>query len=284
MSRSITRLLPLVVGLSVSPLSGQAPSVPQQASATAVQYKLTPERFVLSFLTLTYDERSIEVKFSPTERLPGAKGEARVVQENGVAEIAMELDEMKPAWSFGGDFNTYVLWAVSPEGHMDNLGEFILDGDRGKLTVSTRLDTFGLIVTAEPHFMAEKPSPFVVLLNRDPGGSMRRPSQLVQLELADREPQYRFELESLESVPKVHGDVSSALRQAHVAVHLAAAAGAERLAPDQFREAQESLYRTQGAAETRSPTDPDVERMARRTVSLAVAAQKLARGRDTTRQ
>jgi len=225
---------------------------------------------------MTYDKRSTSVTFLTTERLPGASGEAKVEQKKGVTEIEIELDEMKPAWSFGGDFNTYLLWAVSPEGQIDNLGEFILNGNRSKLNVSTRMDTFGLIVTAEPHFMVDQPSPFVILVNTDPGTSMRRPSQLVQLELAAQNPQYRFQRESLRNVPEVRGDVSSALRQAHVAVQLADAAGAGRLAPDELREAQESLYRAEGAAETRSPTDFDVEMMARRTVRLAVAAEKLA--------
>ena len=276
MRRPVSLLLPLLLGLSGSPVSGQASSVPQQTPVASVDYQSTPDRFVLQVLTMTYDKRSTGVTFSATERLPGSSGQAKVEQKKGVTEIEIELDEMKPAWSFGGDFNTYLLWAVSPEGQTDNLGEFILNGNRSKLNVSTRMDTFGLIVTAEPHFMVDQPSPFVVLVNRDPGTSMRRPSQLVQLERAHQNPQYRFERESLRNVPEVHGGVSSALRQAHVAVLLADASGAGRLAPDELREARESLYRAEGAAETRSPTDPDVELMARRTVRLAVAAEKLA--------
>lgn len=272
MRRSITVLVPLLLELSVSPLTGQVPSVQQEGSVASVSARLTPEQFALSFLTLTYDERSTDVRFSPTQRLPKAKAKAKVVHNRGVTEIEIELDDMKPAWSFGGDFNTYVLWAVSPEGKMDNLGEFILRGDRSELNASTPMETFGLIVTAEPHFIVDQPSPFAVLMNRDPGTSMRRPSQLVQLDMTQADPQYRFELESLENEPQARGDVSTALRQAYVAVHLAEAAGAERIAPEQFEEAQISLYRTEGAAETRSPTDPDVERMARRTVGLAAAA------------
>jgi hypothetical protein len=195
-----------------------------------------------------------------------------------VTEIELELDGMKPAWSFGGDFNTYVLWAVSPEGHSDNLGEFILNGNRSRLNVSTRMDTFGLIVTAEPHFMVDTPSSFVVLMNRDPGVPMRRPSQLVEVNLAAQSVPYRFERENLRNVPAGRGEMSSAVRQAHVAVQRAVATG--RLTPDQLREVQESLYRVEGAAETRSPMDPDVELMARRTVRLAVAAEKRALSGD----
>lgn len=276
MRGSIALLVLLLLGLSVSPLSGQVPNVPSEGGLASASAQMTPDRFALSFLTLTYDERSTGVRFSATQRLPGAKGKANVEHNRGVTEIEIELDDMKPAWSFGGDFNTYLLWAVSPEGHLDNLGEFVLSGDRSKLNASTRMETFGLIVTAEPHFMVEQPSPFVVLMNRDPGTSMRRPSQLVQLDMTHLDPQYRFERESLENEPQARGEVSTAMRQAYVAVQLAEAAGAARVAPDEFQSAQISLYRTEGAAETRSPSDPDVERMARRTVGLAAAAQKIA--------
>src|SRR4030095_2023138 len=92
---------------------------------------------------------------------------------------------------------------------------------RSRLKVSTRMDTFGLIVTAEPHFMVDHLSPLVVLVNRDPGIPMRRPPQLVQLNLAAQNPEYRFERETLRNVPAARGDVSSALRQAPGAAHTA---------------------------------------------------------------
>jgi hypothetical protein len=273
MFKKATLFLPVLLGLSSFSVYGETLRV-QQAKVASVDYQTTPDEFVLKVMTMTYDSRSTPVKFSATERLPGAGGEARVEHEKGVTQIEIELDRMRPAWSFGGDFNTYVLWSVSPEGHTDNLGEFILNGNRSKLNVSTRVETFGLVVTAEPHFMVDHPSPFVVLVNRDPGISMRRPSQLVQLKLPAQDPPYRFERESLLNVPRVRGEVSSALRQANVAVQRAIASG--RLNPDELREVQESLYRAEGAAETRAYGDPDVEMMARRTVRLAVAAERRA--------
>jgi hypothetical protein len=268
----VTLLLPLVLGLSGFALSGQAPSVSKQTNLGPVLYQVSPDRFVLKVATMTYDKRPTAVRFLGTERLPGARGDAKVQQKDGVTEIEVELSGMKPGWSFGGDFNTYVLWAVSPEGHTDNLGEFILSGNHSRLNVSTRVDAFGLIVTAEPHFMVDHPSPFVVLVNIDPKTAMRRPTQVVELNLVAQNPGYRFERESLRNAPRVNGEVWSALRQAQVAVQRAIGTG--RLTPDQVKEVQESLNRAEGAAETRSPRDPDVEMMARRTVRLAVAAEK----------
>jgi hypothetical protein len=69
-------------------------------------------------LAITYPEGvTIAVKFQGTQRLPFSTGEAKVERKRGTTEIEIELDEVKPASLFGGDYNTYVLWTVSPEGH-----------------------------------------------------------------------------------------------------------------------------------------------------------------------
>src|SRR4029434_6943303 len=84
-------------------------------------------------LAITYPEGvTIAVKFQGTLRLPFATGEAKVERKRGTTEIEIELDEVKPASLFGGDYNTYVLWTVSPEGHTVNAGEFIVRGNRSK--------------------------------------------------------------------------------------------------------------------------------------------------------
>jgi len=246
-------------------------------------YSRTQDRFMLNVLTVTYDHRSVGVKLEATERLPRANGEARVEMKSGITEIELELDEMKPAWSFGGDFNTFLLWAISPEGHADNLGEFILKGNRSKLNASTPMDTFGLIVTAEPHFLVDTPSPFVVLTNLAPARALPRAPEWVDLEIVQSHPPYRFERASLIGVPETSGEVRSSLRQAQVAVQLAERAGASRLAAAAFEAARNSLLMAEGAAETRSATHDDVERMARRAVRLASAAERQAlegRGAD----
>ena len=247
-------------------------------AVTSVQteYLRTPARFGLNLLSITYGGGSTGVEFRATERLPGASGEAKIERKDGFTEIEIELDEMKPAWSFGGDFSTYLLWAISPEGHLDNLGEFVLKGNRSKLNVSTLMDTFALIVTAEPHFMVEKPSSFTILTNLAPRRRLPRPAEQIEVEIVTSHPTYRYERATLTDAAEVKGEVRSALRQAKVAVQLAERAGSERLAPAAFKEAQDSLLMAEGAAETRSPTHEDVERMARRTVRMAALAERLA--------
>src|SRR4029079_13092658 len=83
----------------------------------------------------------------------------------GYMEIEVEFDELEPATRFGPEYLTYVMWAVTPEGRAINLGEVILNGSESKLDVTTDMQAFGLIVTAEPYFAVRQPSNVVVLEN-----------------------------------------------------------------------------------------------------------------------
>lgn len=106
------------------------------------------------------------IAFVGTQLLPKAKGEAKVNARNGRTTIDVELEGLSPANGFGEEYLTYVLWAITPEGRPVNLGEVVPSG-KGKdhMTVSTNLQTFGLMLTAEPYFAVTMPSDLVVLQN-----------------------------------------------------------------------------------------------------------------------
>lgn len=127
-------------------------------------------------LAIAFTEDDTSVPLRGTERLPDASGEAKVERRSGATEIEVELDEMKSASHFGGDFNTYVLWTISPEGLMSNAGEFVLEGNRSKLNVTTPLQTFAMVVTTEPHFAVTIPSSFVVLESTWPADVRPQPT------------------------------------------------------------------------------------------------------------
>ena len=97
--------------------------------------------------------------------MPKANGEAKVESKQGYMEVEVEFDDMKPASQFGPEYLTYVMWAVTPEGRATNLGEVLLNGNRSKLDVTTELQAFSLVVTAEPYFAVTQPSDVVVLEN-----------------------------------------------------------------------------------------------------------------------
>src|SRR5205085_2082965 len=124
-------------------------------------------------VAITYPlDQAVTVRFRGTTRLPRLSGEAKV-KRTGRRNTHVELSvhNLPRANELGGVYTTYVLWAISPEGHADNLGEIKRSGSQfidSKLDVTTPLQTFALIVTAEPHFMVRGPSRLVVLENLPP--------------------------------------------------------------------------------------------------------------------
>jgi outer membrane protein OmpA-like peptidoglycan-associated protein len=117
---------------------------------------------------INYFHRSGETKiaFVGTQLLPDAKGEAKVNAHNGRTSIDAEFEHLSPANGFGQEYLTYVLWAITPDGRPVNLGEVLPSGhDKDHIEVTTNLQTFGLMVTAEPYFAVTSPSNLVVAQN-----------------------------------------------------------------------------------------------------------------------
>ncbi|MFZ4793540.1 MAG: OmpA family protein [Blastocatellia bacterium] len=100
-----------------------------------------------------------------TALIPRAEGRLRVQNKQGVTYIEGEISKLEPATKFGGPYLTYVLWAITPEGSVNNLGEVLVSGDRAKIRASTNQQSFGLVLTAEPYFAISMPSEMVVAEN-----------------------------------------------------------------------------------------------------------------------
>jgi outer membrane protein OmpA-like peptidoglycan-associated protein len=121
-----------------------------------------------SVQAINYQHRSgaADVDLAGTALLPTADGKAKVRSKRGTMEVEAEFGNLQSPTSFGGEYLTYVLWAISPEGRAVNLGEVLVGGnDRSKLTATTNLQAFALIVTAEPYYAVRQPSNVVVLEN-----------------------------------------------------------------------------------------------------------------------
>src|SRR5678815_4887128 len=93
-----------------------------------------------------------KIDFAGTALLPKAEGNATVAGEQGYMKIDARFNNLEPAQRFGREYLTYVLWAITPEGRAVNLGEIQVNNDDAKVQVTTQLQAFGLIVTAEPYF------------------------------------------------------------------------------------------------------------------------------------
>jgi outer membrane protein OmpA-like peptidoglycan-associated protein len=118
---------------------------------------------------INYFHRSSATKigFQGTSLLPTAKGDAKVEARLGRTSIDASFEGLPPANGFGPEYLTYVLWAITPEGRPINLGEVLPSGskDKSQMTVTTNLQAFGLIVTAEPYYAVTMPSDLVVMQN-----------------------------------------------------------------------------------------------------------------------
>src|SRR5437868_11599179 len=107
-----------------------------------------------------------KLDFAGTDMMPSASGQAKVESKKGYTEIEVEFGNLQKPTTFGNEYLTYILWAISPEGRAVNLGEVLVgDNSRSKLDVTTDLQAFALVVTAEPYYAVRQPSNVVVLEN-----------------------------------------------------------------------------------------------------------------------
>jgi outer membrane protein OmpA-like peptidoglycan-associated protein len=107
-----------------------------------------------------------KMDFAGTDLMPLAHGQAKVESKKGYVEIEVEFGNLQEPTTFGNEYLTYILWAISPEGRAVNLGEVLVGGNhRSKLDVTTDLQAFALVVTAEPYYAVRQPSDVVVLEN-----------------------------------------------------------------------------------------------------------------------
>ena len=205
-----------------------------------------------------------------TYRLPEASGTIRVERMGGTTEIEVQVDSMKPAMLFGGDYNTYVLWVVPSGGRAENRGELMLDSGRGVIRSETSAAMFAVFISAEPHFLVAAPSAFVVL------ESVGTASEDLQQPLI--EGVYNFDRSRLDRVKSAKGKIHTEVKQAFTAVRLARRAHADTLAAEEFLQAKHGLEQTISVWHERRDR-AEIAAKARETIRLAVAAQQLAQER-----
>jgi hypothetical protein len=132
-------------------------------------------------LSYRYQAGATDVRLQGTRRAPNARIRLKIGSRPGFVELDINrglISGLEPARSFGKDFLTYVLWAVSVDGRAANLGEITFDGANPvSINVTTPYQTFWLMVTAEPDYAVADPSPFVVLYSVDQSGADATPEK-----------------------------------------------------------------------------------------------------------
>jgi len=159
-----------ISALCISVLSFQGiPAAGQKAAGkpdVAPIYSMTVVARTTKAINYQYRAGPTKIGFGGTVLLPAGKGEATVESQRGRTEIQASFENLTSPTQYGREYLTYTLWAITPEGAPHNLGELIPDGsNKAKLRVTTDLQAFGLIVTAEPYASARQPSDVVVLEN-----------------------------------------------------------------------------------------------------------------------
>ncbi|MBV9300843.1 MAG: DUF4398 domain-containing protein [Acidobacteriaceae bacterium] len=243
----------VAIVFSIARLCAQAPATSQPPeNKGAPIYRVTVVQRALEAVNFQSHSGPTRIDFKGTLLLPKAEGEAKVEVKNGYTEIDANFKHLDPPTQFGAEFLTYVLWAITPDGHAINLGEVIADtSNKASMRVTSPYSTFGLIITAEPYFSVPYPSDVVVMesaVRPDTIGSVQQVE--AKYELLPRG-QYTLNVRAQElasanmknapNVSMAEYEALLELYQARNAVQIAKADGAADAAADTFNKAQDSL-------------------------------------------
>ena len=256
-------------------------AVQQPTTMTVVPMDPTPT-FRVTVISRTiqavnYHHRSGATKlgFKGTDLMPGAHAEAKVESKKGYIEIEVEFHGLENPTSFGREYLTYILWAITPEGRPVNLGEILVSGKSSKLDVTTDLQAFALIVTAEPYYAVRRPSNVVVVENvvrEDTVGTTQAVN--AKYELLERggyiPTGYNFDPVILNArLPLEFFEARNALRIAH-------SAGAEKYASSSYEHAVQLMNQADGYATRKDVDKKSLIATSREAVQTAEDAREIA--------
>lgn len=274
------RTLLFVIGSALS-LSAFAQANSQETTVIETTGAMSTYRVVVidrSVQAINYQHRSgaADVDLAGTALLPSAEGKAKVRSKRGTMEVEAKFGNLQSPTAFGGEYLTYVLWAISPEGRAVNLGEVLVGGnDRSKLTATTDLQAFALIVTAEPYYAVRQPSNVVVLENvirADTKGTTEAVN--AKYELMERggyiPSGYKFDPVVLNaSLPLEFYEARNALR-------IAQSEGAERYASESYQHAVQLMNNADANAASKHIDKKPLIAVAREVVQTAEDAREIA--------
>lgn len=259
----------------------QAPNPVQQSTENAARmaaasmpiYRVTVVARTMKAINYNHRSGSTRIDFRGTALSPEARGEASVESKQGVIRIDAHMEKLQPATKFGPEYLTYVMWAITPEGRATNVGEVLLNGDKSKLDATTELQSFGLIVTAEPYFAVTQPSDVVVMENfvrKDTVGTIEQVD--AKFELLQRG-QYTLNVNPADIKPmQLNSKTPLELYEARNAVQIARWTGAATYAPETYQKAVQGLANAEGYLRGKSGSKP-IGTVAREAVQMAEDAR-----------
>jgi outer membrane protein OmpA-like peptidoglycan-associated protein len=244
--------------------------------STAPTFRVTVISRSVRAVNYQHRSGSSKLDFAGTDLMPSANGVAEVNSKRGSIAIEAEFGNLQKPTTFGNEYLTYVLWAISPEGRAVNLGEVLIGGNhRSKLNVTTDLQAFALIVTAEPYYAVRQPSNAVILENvvrEDTKGTTEAVN--AKYELMERggyiPTGYKFDRVVLNAkLPLEFFEARNALR-------IAQSEGAEQYAPDSYQHAVKLMDSADGQATNKHIDKKPLIAISREAVQTAEDARAIA--------
>ena len=275
----------VVFGLLTVPAFSQTAPNPTQQTIVTPSGELPVFRVTVIGRTIpaiNYRPRSgdTRINFEGTSLMPKATGWASIEGEKGYIKVDAKFDKLGAPMQFGREYLTYVLWAITPEGRATNLGELQVNGDDGHLEVTTELQAFALMVTAEPYFAVSQPSDVVVIENVVRAGGFERTKGRFETleakyELLKRGSYLMNHEPTTLKIKPLEPGAPLDLAQARNAVELARLAGADRYAADTFAKATSLLNEAEVARE-KHKSGNTVQQPARQAAQTAEDARLIA--------
>src|SRR5580704_7285461 len=270
--------IPLAVAFTLcASAQGRAQTqVPADSANPTPTYRMNVVSRTTPAVAYKHRSGATKINFQGTDLMPGAAGEAKVESKRGALEIEVEFSGLDRPTSFGTEYLTYVLWAISPEGRPVNIGEVLVgENHRSKLDVTTDLQSFALIVTAEPYYAVRRPSNVVVLENsirRDTAGGTEFVD--AKYELIDRggyiPTGYNFD------PVVISARLPLEFYEARNAVRIAKSAGADRYAAVSYEKAVRQLNEADAMAASRHENKKSLISMSREVVQTAEDAREIS--------
>ncbi len=267
----------LAAGVALSALA-QVPNptqtnLPDTAKDGIPIFRATAVSKSIKAINYHHRQGSTVVSLEGTAEMPKAIGEAKVESKTGATKVQLDVDKMPPASMLGPDLLTYVVWAITPEGRAENLGELMLDGDHARLQGATELQSFGLVVTAEPYYAVSQPSDMVVMQN------VLKPGTTGTITTIDAKYELLAKGSFVNRLPaadraklRENRDAPLDLLEARHALAIARSVGAAQYAADTLKKADTDLYNAE--AFQRSKGDKKkVQTLARNVTQLAEDAR-----------
>ncbi len=264
----------VVMGTALAQSSTQ-PSA-QQASAQQSPAQTASVHRTTKAVNYRLRNDAVKIDFHGTELMQNASGEARVTGKKSSVEIDAKFDGLDDPTKFGLEYLSLVLWAVSPEGRAVNLGELVVDHNSSHVKAITDMQTFGMIVTAEPYFAVNQPGNMVVMENIVGATTVGRQENIdAKYELLGRGTYSATNTKIQDAIFGIDRKTPRVLFEARNAVRIANLAAADKYAPSILTKATTQL-RSAEEAYVQKRDKSTVETLARETVTTAEEARVMA--------